>query len=203
MKSESVPHLKWLHTNMFAHSVVSWTMEQSSRIFSLTIAGFPVLDSAIGNGFLMLLQAFAKLYIFHMLKFCKPTFGNGRNNTKSACIWLYLVRFPTCIGKPDAIFNASGKCHAGIPPDCVRLAEKLALVALRLFPLPPWFHTTESFGAVGREPACVTSKVCQLGDCADRLAHARQASLQPGYLCRYQVRYRCLAVKYVWDWSRI
>ena len=30
-------------------------MEQSTRIFSLTIAGFPVLDSAIGNGFLMLL----------------------------------------------------------------------------------------------------------------------------------------------------
>ena len=36
---------------MFAHSVVSWTMEQSSSIFSETIAGFPVLDSAIGNGF--------------------------------------------------------------------------------------------------------------------------------------------------------
>ena len=34
------------------HSVVSWTMEQSSCIFSVIIAGFPVLDSAIGNGFL-------------------------------------------------------------------------------------------------------------------------------------------------------
>ena len=40
---------------MFAHSVVSWTVEQSGYIFSVTIAGFPVLDSAIGNGFLMLL----------------------------------------------------------------------------------------------------------------------------------------------------
>ena len=50
-----LPHPKWLHTNMFTHSVVSWTVEQSSCIFSVTIAGFPVLDSAIGNGFSMLL----------------------------------------------------------------------------------------------------------------------------------------------------
>ena len=37
---------------MFAHRNVSWTVEQSGCIFSATIAGFPVLDSAIGNGFL-------------------------------------------------------------------------------------------------------------------------------------------------------
>ena len=36
---------------MLAHRVVSWTIEQSSCIFSVTIAGFTVLDSAIGNGF--------------------------------------------------------------------------------------------------------------------------------------------------------
>ena len=36
---------------MFAHKVVSWTVEQSSCIFSVTIAGFPVLDSAIGDDF--------------------------------------------------------------------------------------------------------------------------------------------------------
>ena len=29
-----------------------WTVEQSGCIFSVTIAGFPVLDSVIGNGFL-------------------------------------------------------------------------------------------------------------------------------------------------------
>ena len=34
---------------MFTHSVVSWTVKQSSFIFSVTIAGFPVLDSAIGK----------------------------------------------------------------------------------------------------------------------------------------------------------
>ena len=37
---------------MFAHRNVLWTVEQSGCIFSVTIAGFPVLDSAIGNGFL-------------------------------------------------------------------------------------------------------------------------------------------------------
>ena len=36
---------------MFAHRVVSCTVEQSSCIFIVTIAGFPVLDSAIGDGF--------------------------------------------------------------------------------------------------------------------------------------------------------
>ena len=54
-ETESVPHPKWLRTYMFAHRNVSWTVEQSCCIFSVTIAGFPVLDSAIGNGFLMLL----------------------------------------------------------------------------------------------------------------------------------------------------
>ena len=37
---------------MFAHKNVSWTVEHSGCIFSLTFAGFPVLDLAIGNGFL-------------------------------------------------------------------------------------------------------------------------------------------------------
>ena len=51
MKTESVPHPKWLRTYMFARRNVSWTVEQSGCIFSATIAGFPVLDSAIGDGF--------------------------------------------------------------------------------------------------------------------------------------------------------
>ena len=36
---------------MFAHTVMSRTVERSSCIFSATIAGFPVLDSVIGDGF--------------------------------------------------------------------------------------------------------------------------------------------------------
>ena len=51
METESFPHPKWLSKNMFAHRVVYWTVKQSSCIFNVTIAGFPVLDSAIGDGF--------------------------------------------------------------------------------------------------------------------------------------------------------
>ena len=36
---------------MFAHRFVWWTVEQSSCIFSVTIADFTVLDSAIGDDF--------------------------------------------------------------------------------------------------------------------------------------------------------
>ena len=51
MKMKCVPHPKWLRTYMFAYRVVSWTVEQSSCIFSVTIGGSPVLDSTIGDGF--------------------------------------------------------------------------------------------------------------------------------------------------------
>ena len=51
MKTESVPHPTCLRTYKFAHRVLSWTVEQLSCVFSVTIAGFPVLDSAIGDGF--------------------------------------------------------------------------------------------------------------------------------------------------------
>ena len=51
MKTESVPHPKWLRTYMFTNGVVSWTVEQWSCILSVTIAGCPVLDSLIGSGF--------------------------------------------------------------------------------------------------------------------------------------------------------
>ena len=99
----------------------------------------------------------------------------------------------------------SESCHPenGIPPDCVCLTENLALEALRLFPRPLWFHATECCGALGREPVCITSKVCQLCDCVDRLAQARHASLQPDYSYFCRVRYRCLVVRPIWDGSRI
>ena len=144
-----------------------------------------------------------------MPKFCMPTFGNGRNNTKTACICLYRVgSFPTWIGKPGTIFSAlvnmRQTSRAGIPPDGVRLAEKLALVAFRLFPRPLWYHATEWCGAVGREPACVASKVCQLGDCEDRLSACTACyfSSQEYSCCYYRVCYRCLAVKSIWDWMK-
>ena len=54
METESLPHPKWLRTNMFAHRVVSWRVEQLSCIFSVTIAAYPVPDSATGDGFCLL-----------------------------------------------------------------------------------------------------------------------------------------------------
>ena len=125
---------------MFAHRVVSWIVEQSSCMVSVNIAGFPVLDWAIGDGFLMLLLAFTKSYTPHMPKICMPTFGNGLNNTKN-CMHLPLsCPISNMYWIPGAIFSAVNKLHAGILPDCGRLAEKLALVVLRLFhrPLLSW-----------------------------------------------------------------
>ena len=46
---------------MFAHTVMSRTVEQSSCIFSATIAGIPVLDSAIGDGFLNAFVGFRQM----------------------------------------------------------------------------------------------------------------------------------------------
>ena len=64
-------------------------------------------------------------------------------------------------------------------------------MAFRLFHQPLWFHATECCGA----SLCRFKSVpTWLGDCADRVAHARDASLQPEYSCCYQVRYRCLVV---------
>ena len=60
-ETESVSHPKWLRTYMFAHRVASWTAEESGCIFSATIAGFPVLDSAIGNGFLHVSVCFRQI----------------------------------------------------------------------------------------------------------------------------------------------
>ena len=122
-----------------------------------------------------------------MPKFYMPTFGNGRKNTKTACICFYRVRFPTCIGKPRAIF-----CQ-----DSARLCSPCGEVVTRSVSTvysAPLISCHWVLRAVGREPMCAASKVCQLGDCVDRLAHAWQASLQPQYLFCYRIRYRCLAV---------
>ena len=77
----------------------------NSRVVSLV---WPLLASQsstrrLAMDFWMLLKAFAKLYIPHMLKFCMPTFGNGRNNSKTVCICLYRVPFPK-LGYP-ALFT--------------------------------------------------------------------------------------------------
>ena len=61
MKTASVAHPKRPRTYMFAHKVVSWSVKQPSCIFSVTIAGFAVLDSAIGNGFFNVSVSFLQI----------------------------------------------------------------------------------------------------------------------------------------------
>ena len=46
---------------MVAHRNLSWTVEQLGCIFSVTIAGFLVLDSAIDNGFLHASEGFRQI----------------------------------------------------------------------------------------------------------------------------------------------
>ena len=75
----------------------------------------------------------------HTPEFCMPTFGNGRNNSKTACICLYRVRFPK-LENPG----------------------KLALLHLRLFPDPFQIMQRSVAEKWEREPAYVASKVCQL-----------------------------------------
>ena len=89
----------------------------NSRVVSLV---WPLLASQSSTQRLamdscMLLKAFDKSYIPHMLKFCMPTFDNGRNNSKTACICLYRVSISK-IGLSrfvyvGAIFSAVTTCR--------------------------------------------------------------------------------------------
>ena len=93
-----------------------------------------------------------------------PTFGNGRNNIKNRMHLPLSCLISNMYWIPGAIFSAVNKLHAGILPDCGRLAEKLALVALRLFPRPLLFNATECCRGVGEETRVFCFKMCQLGD---------------------------------------
>ena len=65
----------------------------------------------------------------------------------------------------------------GIQPDCDRLAEKLALLYLRLFPRPFSSHATGCSGIVGEETSVCRFKSVPTWVIANRLAHARQTRL--------------------------
>ena len=103
-------------------------MKPSRCIFSVTIAGFPAIDSAIAIRFWKLLWPFAKLYITHMTKFCMPTFGNCRNSSKTACTCLYFVRLPT-LGNPASLTWALFLAHWIYTSNTTgfRLVEKLSI----------------------------------------------------------------------------
>ena len=148
-----------------------------------------------------------------------PTFGNGRNNSRTACICLYIVFhfqnwfMPLCLRR--RYFQRS-KHVPGIPPGCDRLAEKLALLHLRLFPRPFSSHATECSGIVGEETSVCRFESVPTWVIANRWAHARQTRLSSWRLAYPILSYpilsypvlsagcfRCLAVNSVWDWSHI
>ena len=74
------------------------------------------------------------------------------------------------------------------PPDCDRLAEKLALLHLRLFPRPFSSHATECSGIVGEETSVCRFKSMPTWVVANRLAHARQTRLSSWWLA-YPILY--------------
>ena len=88
-----------------------------------------------------------------MPKFCMPTFGDGQNNSKTACICLYLVRFPTCIGKTGAILRAVNVRQTSCTTcrDSVRLwfAWRRSWHCASLVSPVPFVHATECCDGVG------------------------------------------------------
>ena len=126
-----------------------------------------------------------------------------------------VSHFSTCIGKPGAIFSA----HVNIrqTSSVVMPGFRQTVFALRrswhswrfdCFPGPFDIMLLSCCGAVGQGTSVCRFKsvptlwLCRPIDaCAARLIP--HACLQPEYLCCCRVRYRCLAVKSIWDWSRI
>ena len=71
----------------------------------------------------------------------------------------------------------------GIPPDCDRLVEKLALLHLRLFPRPFSSHATECNGIVGEGTSVgrFVQKCANFSDCGPIGACATDTRIQPEY----------------------
>ena len=145
MQMESVPHSKWLRTNMSANRVVSWTVEQSSCIFNVTMCDHCwLLSPQLGDSQWICNASVGFRQIIHT-SHAQIVYANIRwwpNNSKSAHICLYRVRFP-CIGKPGAIFRAvNSKANVmyhvpGFHQTVVWMTERLALYLFGLvFPVP-------------------------------------------------------------------
>ena len=86
----------WMAAHISVHPKASCHGPWNSRVVSLM---WPLLASLswtrrFGNEFWMLLWAFTKSDIPHMLTFCMPIFGNGRNKSETVCICLYCLQVP-------------------------------------------------------------------------------------------------------------
>ena len=96
--SHMAPHINRLH---HAHRK-GRSMDREPVYGSETIGPSTAVDSAICTGFNKPLTVFAQLCTPHRPKFYMPTFGNWRNNSKTAFICVYFDRQPT--GKPQLLF---------------------------------------------------------------------------------------------------
>ena len=115
-----------------------------------------------------------------MLKFCMPTFGNGRNNSKTACICFYRVPCPKYqIGLSrsvyvGAIFSAVATCRGFHLTVIAWRRSWHCCIYNRLFPWPLSSHATECSGIVGEGTSVCRFKSVPTSVIADQLAHARQ-----------------------------
>ena len=89
----------------------------------------------------------------------------------------------------------------GIPPNCARLAEKSALLHLRLFPRLFSSHATECSGIVGDETSVCRFKIVPTWVIANRLAHARQTRLSSWRLAYPILSYPILSRVVSWLFS--
>ena len=89
----------------------------------------------------------------------------------------------------------------GIPPNYDRLAEKLALLHLRLFPRLFSSHATECSGIVGEETSVCRFKIVPTWVIVNRLAHARQTRLSSWRLAYPILSYPILSRVVSWLFS--
>ena len=148
----TAPHPTWLRTHCLTTTCPP--TGSRSRLWNClavylgeTIRVSASLDSAIGTQFYKLLPVFDILYTPHMPKFYMPTFGNRRNNSKTAPISLYLVRL-SMLGKPGFASDRS-------------IGQKLKVSTLQSYNPTPYsinaytFMTNTAFNRSFLPPICV------------------------------------------------
>ena len=101
----NAPHSTWhcTYTDFYMHveRVPPWTVKSLVLYLGGTNGSQWAVDSAFGTWFYKLLSVFARLYTPYTPQFYMPTFGNHRNNSKTASFSLYLARFP--LGNPGSV----------------------------------------------------------------------------------------------------
>ena len=154
MKTESVPHPKWLRNYMFATG--SCHGPWNSRVVSLV---WPLLASQSSTGQLAMDFFNASVGFRQIIHtpHAEILYANVRlwpKQQKNGNTMHLPLSCSICKIYAGAYFSANMRQNfitprAGILPGCDRLAEKLALLHLRLFPRPLQNHPTMCSGKVG------------------------------------------------------